>query len=65
MGNEKGIYCVKGYGTILFVQGARNAFCPISGYGSWNGCDVITQEEAMKIKQVKIESEKKLKDEIF
>jgi len=58
MGNEKGIYCVKGYGTVAFLVTASSVSCPISGYRACNDCDVITQEEASKIKQVKVEEKK-------
>lgn len=58
MGDEKGIYCVKHYGTIVFVQGKDGAYCPISGRYSCVDCDVISKEEAMKSKQVKVEEKK-------
>lgn len=50
---EKGVYCVKGYGTIRFVETASAAFCPISGRHACVDCDVITKEEASRDKQVK------------
>ena len=55
MGIEKGIYCIKHYGTIVFVRGTNNDYCPISGAGSCEACDVITKEEAKELKQVKKE----------
>ncbi|MCK4818905.1 hypothetical protein KA005_24240 [bacterium] len=52
---ESGINCVKGYGTIKFVQGEKSAYCPISGRGSCVDCDVITKGEAREAKQVTVE----------
>jgi len=59
MGDEKGIYCIKHYGNIVFVQGKNGAYCPISGSSACVDCDVIPKEEATELKQVKTESEKK------
>ncbi|MBA7641894.1 hypothetical protein ES703_49580 [subsurface metagenome] len=55
---SSGIYCVKGYGTIKFVETASAAFCPISGRGCCVDCDVITKEEATEGKQVKVQEKK-------
>ena len=50
---ERGIYCVKGYGNIQFVGAGTTAFCPISGTRSCVECHVVTAEQAKEGKQVK------------
>jgi len=47
------VHCLKGYGGIIFVRSKERAYCPISGAGYCERCDVDLKENLDENRQVK------------
>jgi len=47
------VECIKGYGKIIFVRSKERVYCPISGAGYCERCDVDLEKNLGGDRQVK------------